>query len=109
MTQVLLDDFKKIELRVAEVLDAQDIPGADKIWKLTIDLGSEKKEIVAGVKAFYTRDALIGKSIVVVQNLAPAVIRGVESHGMLLAAKDAGGRLAILSPDQKVPPGSTVG
>ena len=105
---IALDDFKKVELRTAKVLDAQEIPGADRIWKLSIDLGAEKKEIVAGVKAFYTREALVGRSIIVVNNLAPSTIRGVESQGMLLAAKD-GTTLSIRTVDRDVPPGCLVG
>ena len=105
---IQLDDFKKVELKTAKVLDAQEIPGADRIWKLSIDLGTEKKEIVAGVKAFYTREALVGRCIIVVNNLAPSVIRGVESQGMLLAAKD-GTMLSILTVDKDVPPGCIVG
>ena len=106
--EVSLADFKKAELRVAKVLDAQEIPGADKLWKLFIDTGVEKKEIVAGIKIFYTRESLIGKSIIVVNNLSPAVIRGTESRGMLLAAKD-GASLALLTLDKELPPGSVVG
>ena len=105
---ITLDDFKKVELRTAKVLDAEEIPGADRIWKLSIDVGAEKKQIVAGVKAFYTREALIGRSIIVLNNLAPSVIRGVESQGMLLAAKD-GTTLSILTVDKDVPPGCLVG
>ena len=109
MNEIVLEDFKKVELRVAKVLDVQEIPGADKIWKLLIDVGLEKKEIVAGVKAFYpAKEDLMGKTIVVVNNLAPATIRGVESRGMLLAAKD-GSRLTILTLDKELPPGSVVG
>ncbi len=105
---ISLDDFKKVELRTAKVLDAEEIPGADRIWKLSIDLGTEKKQIVAGVKVFYTKEALVGRSIIVLNNLAPSVIRGVESQGMLLAAKD-GTTLTILTVDKDVPPGSLVG
>jgi methionyl-tRNA synthetase len=108
MSGVPLADFKKIELRVAKILDVEEIPGADKIWKLRIDVGAEQKEIVAGVKAFYTREALLGRSIIVVNNLEPAVIRGVESKGMLLAAKD-GTILTLLSLEKDLPPGSIVG
>ncbi|HTL69823.1 MAG TPA: hypothetical protein VL404_00885 [Candidatus Eisenbacteria bacterium] len=106
--KIALADFKKIELRTAKILDVQEVPGADRIWKLTIDVGTEKKEIVAGIKAFYTREALLGKSVVVVNNLETAVIRGVESRGMLLAAKD-GASLTILSPEKDLPAGSLVG
>jgi len=103
-----LDDFKKVELKTAKILEAQEIPGADRIWKLSIDVGSEKKEIVAGIKQFYTREQLVGRSIIVVNNLAPSVIRGVESKGMLLAAKDAG-TLSLVTVDKDVPPGSPIG
>lgn len=104
-----LEDFKKIELRVAKILEVHEVAGADRIWKLLIDVGTEKKEIVAGIKAAYpAKESLIGKSVVVVNNLEPAVIRGVESKGMLLAAKDAG-TLTILTLEREVPPGSLVG
>ena len=108
MSEVTFADFKKTDLRVAKILDVQEIPGADRIWKLTVDLGTEKREMVAGIKLFYTREALIGRSVVVVSNLTPSVIRGVESQGMLLAAKD-GAALSLLSPDKEVPAGSLVG
>ncbi len=108
MSELSLEDFKKAELRIAKILDVQEIPGADRLWKLLIDVGSEKKEIVAGIKKFYSREALLGRSIVVVHNLAPTVIRGVESKGMLLAAKD-GAELALLRPDKDLPVGSLVG
>ena len=108
MSDLSFEDFKRVELRVAKILDVQEIPGADRLWKLQIDVGSEKKEIVAGIKKFYSREALLGRSIVVVHNLAPSVIRGVESKGMLLAAKD-GAELALLGIDKDLPPGSIVG
>ncbi len=113
-------DFKKTDLRVAKITDVAEIPGADRIWKLTVDVGSEKKEIVAGIKAFYTREQLLGRSIIVVNNLEPSVIRGVQSKGMLLAASSlkpadptTGAkeekRLVILGLDTDLPPGSSVG
>ena len=108
MSQASLEDFKKLELRVAKILDVQEVPGADKLWKLSIDVGAEKKEIVAGIKRVYTQEALKGKSIIVVNNLAPAVIRGIESHGMLLAAKD-GQELTLLTLDMELPAGRVVG
>ena len=108
MSALTIEEFKKTELRVAKVLDVQDIPGADKIWKVLIDVGGEKKEIVAGIKAHYSRESLLGKSIVVVNNLVPSVIRGVESQGMLLAAKSEG-QLCVLTLDKDLPPGSLIG
>lgn len=105
---VTLEDFKKIELRVAKVTDVRELPGADRIWHLVIDIDGQSREIVAGVKKHYSREALIGKLIVVIQNLEPAVIRGVASHGMLLAAK-AGDDLVLLSPDRPIASGAVVG
>ncbi|MBI2095659.1 MAG: methionine--tRNA ligase subunit beta [Candidatus Omnitrophica bacterium] len=108
MSEISLGQFKEIELRVAKVLDVFEVEGADRLWKLLIDLGGQKKEIVAGIKKSYPREALLGKNIVVVNNLAPAVIRGVESRGMLLAARD-GEELALITTDRDVSAGSSVG
>lgn len=109
MTEVSLEDFKKLELKVAKILEVQEVPGADKLWRLSIDTGTEKKEIVAGIKRAYgDQGSLKGKSIIVVNNLAPAIIRGIESRGMLLAAKD-GQELTLLTLDKELPAGSSVG
>ena len=108
MSEVSFADFKKIELRTAKVLKAEEIPGADRIWKLLIDVGVEQKEIVAGIKAHYSVSQLEGKTIIVVNNLESSVIRGVTSRGMLLAAKHET-RLSVLTLDQDLPPGSPVG
>lgn len=108
MSEVAFADFKKNDLRTAKIMDVQEIPGADRLWRLLIDVGADKKEIVAGIKNFYTREQLMGKSIIVVNNLIPTVIRGVESRGMLLAAKDET-RLSLLTLDQDLPAGSLVG
>lgn len=108
MTAVSLADFKRIELKVARILEADELPGADKLWKLTIDAGSGIKEIVAGIKLHYPKETLVGRSIVVVDNLEPAVIRGIPSAGMLLAAKD-GAALSLICPDRELAPGSPVG
>ncbi len=108
MTEVAFADFKKSDLRTAKILDVSEIPGADRLWKILVDAGEEKKELVAGIKQFYTREQLLGKSVIIVHNLTPSVIRGVESRGMLLAVKHAGG-LSVIFPDQDLPPGSPVG
>jgi methionyl-tRNA synthetase len=98
-----------VELRVAEVLAAERVQGADKLLQLRVHLGTEERTVLAGVAQYYEPDALVGRKIVIVANLAPRKIRGVVSHGMILAA-DAGedGGVAILSPDGNVPPGSRV-
>src|SRR4051812_35087385 len=96
---VTYDDFAKLELRVARVLEARAHPNADKLLLLQIDVGDEQpRQIVAGIRQHYTPEQLVGKRIVVVNNLAPAVIRGEASNGMLLAAT-SGERVIVLTPD----------
>ena len=104
------DDFVKIELVVATVLEAAVHPNADKLLVLQVDVGNgEKRQICAGVKAWYEPSTLVGKQIIVVKNLAPRPLRGQISHGMLLAATDAAtGNVVVLSPSAPVAPGSTV-
>jgi len=104
---IAYEDFKKVELKVARVIAAEAVPGATKLLKLQIDLGTEQRQIVAGIALAYKPEELVGKSIVVVANLAPAVIRGVESNGMLLAAVSAE-VVAVISPGRDVPPGTPV-
>jgi methionyl-tRNA synthetase len=103
------DDFAKIELRVAKVLEARPHPNADKLLLLMIDVGEEQpKQIVAGIKAHYTPEQLVGKKIVVVNNLAPAMLRGESSNGMLLAAT-SGEKVILLTPDDpECLPGSKI-
>ncbi len=97
---ITFDDFKKLELKVAEIKDVKPHPNADKLYIISIDLGGETKNIIAGIKDFYKREELIGKKIAVVNNLVPVTIRGIESSAMLLAAKDDKG-LCILTTDPK--------
>lgn len=105
--RISIDDFFKTELRVARVVHAERVPKADRLLRLEIDLGTEQRQLVAGVAATYEPEALIGKRIVVVANLKPARIRGVESQGMLLAA-DLDGRPVVATFDEPVPPGTLV-
>lgn len=107
----LLDiaDFQKLDLRVARVLRAERIAGADKLLKLQIDLGTEQRQIVAGIALHYQPEELVGKHIVVVANLKPAKLRGELSQGMLLAASTADHAvLGLITPERIVPPGSRV-
>ena len=92
------EDFAKLELRVAKVLEARPHPNADKLMLLQIDVGDEQKQIVAGIRQHYTAEQLVGRRIVVVNNLAPAMLRGESSHGMLLAAT-SGDKVVLLAPD----------
>jgi methionyl-tRNA synthetase len=84
--QIAIDDFVKIDLRVAQIIVAERIPKADKLLRLEVDLGYEKRQILSGIAEWYTPEELLGKKIVVIANLAPRKMRGLESHGMLLAA-----------------------
>jgi len=101
------EDFKKIDIRVAEIVEAREHPNADKLYVLTIRSGGDTKQIVAGIRSTYGIDELKGKKIVVIDNLEPAVIRGEESNGMLLAASSEDGPV-LLVPEKEVSPGSQV-
>lgn len=104
---VTYEDFKKLELKVAEIKEVNDHPNADRLYVITIDLGDKIKKVVAGIKNFYQKEDLIGKQVVVVDNLEPAMLRGVESQGMLLAASDESA-IVIVSPERKIRLGSIV-
>ncbi len=104
---ITIDDFKRIQIRVATIRSAERIPNAQKLYKLTVDLGNETRTLVAGIAETYTPEELVGRQIAVLVNLQPAVIRGVVSEGMLLAA-DVEGKAVLLSPDKPVPEGSIV-
>lgn len=104
---ITIDDFAKVQLRIAEVLDAEKVENADRLLKLQIQIGEEKRQLVAGIAKWYTPEEMIGKKIVVVANLKPAKIRGVESNGMLLAAK-TGDALSIVTVERDLPSGASV-
>jgi methionyl-tRNA synthetase len=108
MTTLTIDAFKQIELRVGTILAASPHPGADRLLVLAVDLGGERRQLVAGIRAHYAPQDLVGKQVVVVANLAPATLRGVESQGMVLAASDGEGRLTLIGPQQPIAPGSSV-
>ena len=106
---VTIDDFAKIHLRVAEILSAEKVEGAKKLLRLQIRVGEgDDRQLVAGIAESYAPEDLPGRQIVVIANLQPATIRGVQSQGMLLAATDAEGRAILLKPDSTVAPGSKV-
>ena len=104
---ISIDEFRKVELKVATIKSAEAHPNADKLMVLQIDLGSEQRQICAGIRNYYTAEQLVGKQIVVVANLETAKLRGLDSQGMLLAASDEG-RVIILTPEKSVPAGSNV-
>ncbi len=105
---ITFDEFFNTQLKTAKVLKAEKVEGADKLLKLQIQVGEEKRQLVAGVAQFYTPEDMIGKNIVIVANLKPAKIRGIESQGMLLAAKD-GDNLKLITVDGEIVSGSSVG
>ncbi|MBU8901681.1 MAG: methionine--tRNA ligase subunit beta, partial [Victivallales bacterium] len=105
---ISFDEFFNTQLKTAKVLEAEKVEGTDKLLKLQIQVGEEKRQLVAGVAQFYTPEDMVGKNIVIVANLKPAKIRGVESQGMLLAAKD-GKDLKLITIDGDIPTGSSVG
>jgi methionyl-tRNA synthetase len=102
-----IKDFQNFELIVAQIKEVKDHPNADKLYVLKIDTGTEEKQIVAGIRGSYAKQALIGRKIIVINNLEPAILRGEESRGMLLAASDENG-ISILEPDHNVKVGSRV-
>jgi methionyl-tRNA synthetase len=105
--EISYEEFSKLDFRVAEVKQAERVSGANKLLKLRIDTGGEEREIVAGIAEHYSPEEMVGKKIVVVANLKPAKIRGIESKGMLLAAKD-GSLLSLVCLDKNVSPGSKI-
>lgn len=111
--EITFDDFVKVDLRVATILAAEPHPNADRLLKLQIDLGFEQRQICAGIKQYYEPEALVGRQIIVVANLAPRAIRGEQSNGMLLAgsakADDKVENVILLTPEKPLPAGSTVG
>jgi methionyl-tRNA synthetase len=105
--KIPIDDFRKVELRVAEVVAAEKIAKSKKLLKLTIRVGEATRTLVAGVAEHYAPDALVGRKVVIVANLEPATLMGVESNGMVLAAEHDG-TLALLTLDKDVPSGAKV-
>jgi methionyl-tRNA synthetase len=104
---ITIEQFRAMELRVGTVRAAEPHPGADRLLVLRVDLGGEERQLVAGIRGHYAPAALVGRQVVVVVNLEPAKLRGIESQGMVLAASD-GDRVVLLGPDTAVTPGAIV-
>jgi len=104
---ISFEDFKKLDLRVAKILAAERVENSEKLIKLQIDLGEEKRQIIAGIGKFYSPEDLINKKIIIVSNLEPKSLMGLESHGMLLAASNDD-TISLLIPDQDIDPGAIV-
>ena len=103
---ITIDDFIKVDLRVAQILVAERVPKADKLLRLEVDLGYEKRQILAGIAQYYEPEKLIGRKIIIVANLAPRKMRGLESNGMLLAASLPDGAPVLAGFLEDVPLGA---
>ena len=102
-----IEEFRKVELIVARIKEAKEHPNADRLYVLKVDTGKDERQVVAGIRKTYTPEQLVGRRIILVANMEPAVIRGETSNGMLLAASDANG-MALLMPDKDMALGSIV-
>ena len=107
MEYVKLEDFKKLDIRIAKIVKVEEHPNADKLYLITVSTGEAEKTVVAGIRPYYKKEELEGKSVVIINNLEPANIRGIVSNGMLLASKDESS-LAVLIPERAVKIGSPV-
>jgi len=106
--RISIDDFMKVELRTAKVLTAERVPNSKKLIKLSVDVGAEQRTLVAGIAEAYEPDALVGRTVVMVFNLKPAKLMGIESNGMVLAASPDGGKPTLVGFDQEISPGTRV-
>jgi methionyl-tRNA synthetase len=106
---VSLSDWEKLDLRVGQIIEVEDIAGADKLYKLTIDIGEETRTVCAGIKKYYSKDELKGKKIILFVNLTPRKMKGIESQGMILAADyKEGSEVVLISPESDIEVGSKI-
>lgn len=108
-SEVTFDDFQKMDIRVSTILEAEKVAKTKKLLKLTIDTGIDKRTIVSGIAEYYTPEQLVGRQVLVLANLAPREIKGIESRGMILMAEDALGRLVLVQPEDKTMSGAMIG
>lgn len=106
--EITIEEFQRLDLRIAEVVEAEAVKGSKKLLKLTVKVGALERTVVAGIQPFYKPEELVGRKVVLLVNLKPTTLMGVESQGMVLAAEDAEGRVILLMPDKDVPPGAKV-
>ena len=107
MEIISFDDFKKIEIRIGKILTAEKVEGSDKLLKLMVDFGEETRQIIAGIAQYYAPEALVGKECPFAYNLAPRMLKGLESQGMILCPSGENGPV-LLQPDKEIPPGSII-
>jgi methionyl-tRNA synthetase len=108
MSEITIEQFGQIDLKAAKVLEADRVPGTSRLMRIQVDMGDEQRQLVAGIAEAYEPEALVGRCIIVVANLKPARVRGVDSQGMLLAATPEGGQPILATFDVDVPPGAQV-
>jgi methionyl-tRNA synthetase len=106
--EITYDDFAKLDLRIAEIKAAEKVEKADKLLKLTLNVGGEERTVVSGIALHFQPENIVGKQVLFLANLAPRKMRGIESQGMILMAEDADGKLVFVSPSDAVKPGSSV-
>lgn len=104
---ITFEDFQKLEIKIGKIIASEKVEGADRLLKLEVDFGEFKRQIVSGIAQFYTPEDLIGKQCPFIVNLEPRIIKGIESQGMILAAK-VDDKAVLLYPDQEIPEGSVV-
>lgn len=107
--EITFEDFDKVELRIGKILHAEEVPKSKKLLKLSVQVGAETRTILSGIKKSYKPEDLVGKRVMIVANLAPRKIAGEESQGMIVAAEDDDGNIALMSPMAKMPSGCLIG
>ena len=108
MEKIDIEEFSKVELKVGEIISCEEVPDSYKLLKFQVDLGDEVRQILSGIKKFYNKEDLIGKKIIVVTNLKPAVMAGLESNGMLLCADISSNRVKVVEMDETIPNGTII-
>jgi methionyl-tRNA synthetase len=105
---IAFEDFQKMDIRIATILEAERIPKTKKLLKLKVDTGADVRTVVSGIAESYNPEDAVGKTVIMLANLAPREIKGVESQGMILMAENANGELSFLTPDRLMNPGNEV-
>jgi len=106
--EITFEDFAKTDIRIGTILEAEKVPKADKLLKLLVDTGIDKRTVVSGIAEFYKPENIIGQKVCILVNLAPRKLRGIESQGMILMAEDANGKLCFVQPSENAGNGSDV-
>jgi len=106
--EISYDDFGKLQFQVGEIISCEEVPKSKKLLCSQVKVGSQIKQIVSGIKAYYSAEEMVGKKVMVLVNLKPAKLAGVLSEGMLLCAEDAQGNLALMTPEKEMPAGAEI-